>query len=99
MLTVQRINRLAQDHVLECVDASLRVVIAHTSPSHFEGVGEFYPHGAQPQRVASGPMNADLLAQWLETLPEKCRSLTWAEHPLDPKTRAFIGRTKTAPSV
>lgn len=92
MLTAQKINRLAPDKVLECVDASLRVIIAHTSPSHFEGVGEFHPHGAGAQWVSSGPMNADLLAQWLETLPASCKSLAWAEHPLDDKTRAFIGR-------
>ncbi len=105
MLTVQKINRLTQDQVLEGIGENsgdaLRVVVAHTSPSHYEAVGEIHLRSGKAHHPCSGPMTADLLVQWLETLLEKWppnQNLAWAEHPLDDKTRGFIGQAKAAHS-
>lgn len=101
MLTVQRINRLAQDQVLEGLGEhegdTLRVVVAHTSPSHYEAVGEFRLRSGKLHRPCSGPMTPDLLVEWLETLLERWPSeqtVSWATHPLDEKTLQFIRQAK-----
>lgn len=102
MLTAQKINQLAQDQVLEGLGKhegdTLRVVIAHTSPSHFEAVGEFQLQNGKLHRPCSGPMTSDLLVEWLKTLLERWpfeRAISWAVHPLDPKTQQFIQQTKS----
>jgi len=106
MITMQKINALGEDQVLECVNEhsgdTLRVVVFHTSPSHYEAVSEFNLCGAKVHHPCSGPMTADLLLKWLDTLLSKWQAgqtLPWVKHPLDEKTQKFIQQTRQVGKV
>ena len=105
-LRVERINALAENHVLECLlqeaGESIRLVILHTSPSHYEAVGQIVTRSAKHLHPHSGPMTAELLVHWLDTLLVKWNpegSVSWREHPLDEATRKFIATVRQAAEV
>ncbi|MBI5812675.1 MAG: hypothetical protein ACOYW9_01120 [Deinococcota bacterium] len=100
-LRVERINALPENHVLECLlqesGESIRLVILHTSPSHYEALGHIVTRNAKHLYPHSGPMTAELLVHWLDTLLVKWNpegSISWREHPLDEATRQFIATVR-----
>ncbi len=100
-LRAERINALPEDHVLECLlqesGESIRLVILHTSPSHYEALGHIVTRSAKNLFPHSGPMTAELLVHWLDTLLVKWNpegSVSWREHPLDEATRKFIATVR-----
>jgi hypothetical protein len=101
MLTVYKINALSEEQVLEGIaeqeDTALRVVIRHTSPSHYEALAQVRS-GAKNHYPRSGPMTADLLLGWLETLTAGQR-VTWTTHNEDENTEKFIRQVREFNSV
>ncbi|AWR87110.1 hypothetical protein [Meiothermus taiwanensis] len=97
MLTLQKINSLAGHQVLECVGQeagdTFRIIVKHTSPSHYEALGKIVLANAETHYQASGPMTPNLLLQWLNTLFERwpgTKTIPWAIHDLDEKTQQFV---------
>lgn len=106
MLTLHKINSLAEHQVLECVGQDLgdtfRIVIRHTSPSHYEALSKVTLHNAHTHYQSSGPMTPDLLLQWLNTLFERwpgAKTASWATHDLDEKTQQFVREVRKATEV
>ncbi|MDX2005656.1 MAG: hypothetical protein SFU83_10300 [Meiothermus sp.] len=101
MMTTYKINALPETQVWEGLregeDAALRVVIRHTSPSHYEALAQVRS-GAQSHHPRSGPMTADLLLQWLETLLAG-QTVTWTTHDEDEATRRFVHQVREANAV
>ncbi len=97
MVTLHKINALAEGKVLECVGQdggdNFRFLILHTSPSHYEALGKIVLANASVSYSSSGSMEANLLLQWLETLFERwpgAKNIPWAVHELEEKTQRFI---------
>lgn len=106
MITLQKINALEPDRVLECVGEdsgdTFRVLVQHTSPSHYEAIGQVTLHNATVSYPCSGPMTADLLYKWLDTFLAKWpsgKTATWSEHSLDGKVSQFIKQVREASKV
>ncbi|MCS7058069.1 MAG: hypothetical protein NZ849_03260 [Meiothermus sp.] len=103
MLTPHRINSLAEGHVLECVGEdsgdTFRILVQHTSPSHYEALGKVTLRGGSVHYQSSGPMAPDLLVQWLETLFDRwprAKATPWVVHEQDERTRAFVQEVRKA---
>ncbi len=103
MITLHKINALADGQVLECVGQdsgdTFRMVILHTSPSHYEALGMVSLINASVNYQSSGPMTADLLLQWLDTLFDRwpgAKAIPWAVHDLDEKTQQFVREVRKA---
>jgi len=103
MITIHKINALPEGQVLECVgeDAgdTFRIVITHTSPSHYEALGKVTLSNASVNYLSSGPMAADLLLQWLDTLFDRwprAKANPWAMCDLDHKTQQFVREVRKA---
>ncbi|WP_299428853.1 hypothetical protein [uncultured Meiothermus sp.] len=106
MVTLHKINALREGRVLECVGQdsgdNFRMLIMHTSPSHYEALGKVTLSNASITYQSSGPMAADLLLQWLDTLFDRwprAKTLPWAVHDLDHKTRQFVHEVREAARV
>ena len=101
MMTVYKINALPEEQVLEGIaeqeDAALRVVVRHTSPSHYEALAQVRS-GAVSHYPRSGPMTADLLLGWLETVIAGQR-VTWTTHDEDETTKLFVHQVREANRV
>lgn len=103
MLTLHKINNLAEHQVLECVGQdsgdTFRIIVKHTSPSHYEALGKVTLRNAETLYQSSGPMTSDLLLQWLHTLFERwpeAKNIPWAAHDLDEKTQQFVREVRKA---
>ena len=103
MITLQKINALGPDRVLECVGEdsgdTFRVLVQHTSPSHYEAIGQVTLRNAMVNYPCSGPMTADLLMKWLDTFLTKWpggKSAAWSQHLLDEKAQKFIRQVREA---
>jgi len=103
MVTAQKIKELREGLVLECVGQDsgdiFRLVVMHTSPSHYEALGKVTLSNASVAYQSSGPMDTDLLLQWLDTLFDRwpvAKTMPWAEHDLDNKTRLFVSEVRKA---
>ena len=101
MLTVYKINALPEEQVLEGIvekeDTALRVLVRHTSPSHYEALAQVRS-GALSHYPRSGPMTADLLLGWLETVIAG-QQVTWTTHDEDENTKRFIQQVREANRV
>ncbi|GIW24971.1 hypothetical protein [Meiothermus sp.] len=103
MITLHKINHLAEGQVLECVGQesgdTFRIIVQHTSPSHYEALGKVTLSNASVHYQSSGPMTADLLLQWLDTLFERwpgAKSIPWVVHDQDEKTQQFVREVRKA---
>jgi hypothetical protein len=103
MITLHKINSLAEEQVLECVGQesgdTFRIIVKHTSPSHYEALGKVTLSNASVNYQSSGPMAADLLLQWLDTLFDRwpdAKTIPWAVHDLDNKTQQFVREVREA---
>lgn len=90
--------------MLECVGQeagdTFRIIVKHTSPSHYEALGKIVLANAETHYQASGPMTPNLLLQWLNTLFERwpgTKTIPWAIHDLDEKPSSSCVRC-TRPS-
>ncbi|MBO1437142.1 hypothetical protein [Meiothermus sp. CFH 77666] len=106
MVTLHKINTLAEGQVLECVGQdsgdTFRMLIMHTSPSHYEALGKVTLSNASVIYQSSGPMTPDLLLQWLDTLFDRwpgAKTIPWAVHDLDDKTQQFVREVRKAAEV
>jgi hypothetical protein len=106
MITLHKINSLAEHQVLEYVgeDAgdTFRIIVKHTSPSHYEALGKVTLKDASVNYKSSGSMTPDLLLQWLDTLFDrwpKAKNIPWALHDLDEKTQQFVREVRQATDV
>lgn len=106
MVTLHKINALREGQVLECVGQdsgdSFRMLIMHTSPSHYEALGKVTLSNASVTYQSSGPMAPDLLLQWLDTLFDRwpdAKTIPWAVHDLDNKTQQFVREVREATEV
>lgn len=103
MITLHKINNLAEEQVLECVgqDAgdTFRIVVKHTSPSHYEALNKITLSNASVHYQSSGPMTADLLLKWLDTMFDRwpaAKTIPWVVHDLDEKTQQFVHEVRKA---
>ncbi|RDI94662.1 hypothetical protein DV704_11010 [Meiothermus sp. QL-1] len=103
MVTLSKINSLAEGQVLECVGEeagdTFRILVQHTSPSHYEALGKVTLKGGQVHYQSSGPMTAELLLQWLNALFDRwpgARAVPWVARPHNEKTRQFVQEVRQA---
>lgn len=103
MITLHKINSLAEHQVLEFVGEdsgdTFRIVVKHTSPSHYEALSKVTLSNGETHYQSSGPMTPDLLLQWLDTLLERwpgAKTIPWVLHDLDEKTRQFVREVRKA---
>lgn len=103
MLTLHKINALAEGQVLECVGEdsgdTFRILVQHTSPSHYEALGKVTLREGSVHYQSSGPMTPDLLLQWLETLFDRwptAKTTPWVVREQNEKTRAFAQEVRKA---
>lgn len=103
MFTLNKINNLAEHQVLECVGEdsgdTFRIIVKHTSPSHYEALGKVTLKDASVNYQSSGSMTPDLLLRWLDTLLERwpeAKNIPWILHDLDEKTQQFVREVRQA---